>query len=159
MAGDDSQRLTVKAQAQGFDQAAKEIGKVTGAQEKLKAKVAGQAKGTERAAQAQDKLNASNEDYISLLGRIDPRLGALADAMFKGSKAAGDLANTQLNLRSVLSTTSDAIKAQANTLKLLAAGGAVYAGITAAVSAYRQMRSDASAGRFVRGCGGNGFGV
>ena len=99
-------------------------------------------KSTEKATEAQRKINASTEDYTSLLSRIHPALGAMSDALVKGGRVMGNFASQQIHLGSVLRKTRGAIVANAKALKLLGAVGLVIAGIAAIAKAIRTMREE-----------------
>jgi len=73
------------------------------------------------------------------------RVGAVADAMVKGSKIAGDFATQQISLRDVMTKATGAIRANWNAIILFAAGGAVIAGISAITAALGKMREEAEA--------------
>jgi hypothetical protein len=134
------QELRLKATAEGFDEAAGKVKAVDDAQKQVASTTTKGIKATEAATAAQDKANVSAETYTALLSRISPGLAALFDGMVKGTKIIGDLATQQLSLRGVMSKTAGVIRANANALKLIGAGGAVVAGIMLIVRAVNQMK-------------------
>lgn len=141
--GEETQDLKLQAKAVGFDQAAKEVDKVSDAQKGLTDKVDASSGAKDAATKATDKLKASESDLTSLLSQINPQLGAFADALFKGGKIAGDLASQQISLGGAMAKATGFIKANAGALKLLAASGAVVIGIMAIVRAIGAVREEA----------------
>ncbi len=136
------QDIRLNIEAAGADKAAGDVGKVDAAQKGLTDKTIDAKKPTEELDQATKKLTASEEDYTALLGRVHPALGAMADVMLKGSKVVGDLAAQEINLTAVTARATAALAAHKDTLKLLAAGGAVVAGIGAVISSLRAARAE-----------------
>lgn len=90
---------------------------------------------------AQVKLNATSEDYTSVLGRIHPALGAIGEAGTKLTRILGDVGGANLNLAGRLRGVTAAIRRNAAAFKTLLAGGAVAAGIWLIVRAVQAMRA------------------
>ena len=133
-------KLTAEVEVKGAKEGARALGEVDGAQKRV---VETGEKGVKTAATAtvaQEKLNASTEDYTSLLGRISPVLGGFVDGMVKGAKVAGDFATQQISLRGVLGHATTAIRNNARALKLIGAGGAVVAAISLIVRSVQAMK-------------------
>lgn len=136
------EKLTLKSEAKGFDETAKKVDTVADAQDRLKGAVKKTAEPTRDAAAAQDKLNASESDFIGLLTQVAPGMGRFADAMIKGLKIAGDLSTQELKLGEIIAKTTGFIKANAGAFKLLLAGGAVAAGFAAIAAAMGKVREE-----------------
>jgi hypothetical protein len=141
--GEGTQKLTLEAAAKGFDKAAGDVAKVSGATEGLKDQSEASAAQTTKAAEATDKLNASESDYIELLRRTNPLLGELADGLLKGTRIAGDLASRNIDLKGTFSKLTAAVKGNVAALKLIGAGGAVVASVLAIAHALKVMREEA----------------
>ena len=140
--GEGTQKLTVEAQAKGFDKTAAEVSKVAEAEERLEGQTTGAAKATDAASEAAQKLNASESDYVEILRQVNPALGNLADSLLKGGRVAGDLASQNINLAGAFGKATEAIKNNAGALKLIGAGGAVVLGIYAITQAVKAMREE-----------------
>ncbi len=138
-------KLTTQVEVTGAEAAAEKFGKVAAAEEKVVAGQAGTAAGAEAATEATGKLNASTEDLVTLLAGVSPALGAFADTLVKGSKVAGDLATQNINLAGSHKKAAAFAREHGNTLKLLAAGGAVVLGITAIVNAVQTLKESHAA--------------
>ncbi len=138
-----TQKLTIEAEAKGFEQTAKKIESVSDETQKLTDATQRQAKDTEAATDAQKKHTASEGDFLGLLREIHPALGIFAESLLRGIKITSDLASEQINLNTILGQASDAIKTNKKALDLLAATGAVVAGITAVVNAIRSVAEEA----------------
>jgi len=141
MGGEQKTKLTLLAEALGFDQSARAVDVLTKAQEELKKKSAelegakltgtvaevGKLRGEQQALGAaiaelhpeQDKLNASERTYIGLLSQISPALGSFVEGGVRSIKVAGDLASKNLELTGVLKGAKDMILQNANGLALL----------------------------------------
>jgi hypothetical protein len=137
------QELRQRVVQEGAEDVASKLDDVATAQERAAGKVDELGAASDDAAQKQQKLNTSTEDLTSLLSRIDPRLGALADTLFKSSKIVGDLASQQINLGKATEVATNFLKSNAGALKLLAAGGAAALGIYAIARAFQTMREEA----------------
>ena len=129
MAGEE--KLTIKSEAKGFDETAKQVDKVTDSQEKLKQAVGKTAKPSRDSADAQKQVNASTSDYIGILNQINPALGGYVDASLKAIKVAGGLADQQIPIIDLVKKATTAIKANVSILKLFGAGGALVGGVLA----------------------------
>jgi len=125
------QDLTIRAKAEGTEQAAADVEKISEATGRLDGSTKKQADATDAATDAQGKLNAAEEDYIGLLAEVSPALAQFADGLLKGSKVAGDFATKNIDLGKALGTATSAAKANAGSLALIGSGGAVLAGIVA----------------------------
>lgn len=137
------EKLTIRAEAEGFGEAAKKIDGVSEAEDRLKGKVQETGAASEETRKATENLTASEGDYVSLLSQINPTIGAFADGILKASKIAGDAAGQNINLAATFAKLREAIKANASALKLLGAASAVAAGIwliVRAVEAEREAR-------------------
>jgi len=133
-------KATVRAETVGAEQAAKDLDKVTQAEESLAGQTSKAGSASETAAKQADKFHASESDVVSLLTQASPTLGAFVDGMLKSGKIAGDLASRNINLKETFGSLSAAIKANAGALKLLGAGAAVAAGIWLIVRALNAER-------------------
>lgn len=146
------EKLTLKTEVTGADATAASLEKVkkaqdavTGGSTKATAATAAVAQGTDavdKATASQEKLNASESDFVGVLSRLSPALGGFADAMLKGGKIAGDLAGKQIKFGEVLNAVTTAINKNAGALKLLGAAGAVVLGITLITNALAKMREE-----------------
>jgi len=139
----EESKLRMKMETVGAKEAARDVQEVAKAQEQVKSKVADTTAPVEKLTEAQGKLNASTEDYTSLLGRIHPVLGGLADGMVKGSRIAGDFATRQISVRDASRAMASALRASAGALKLLGAAGVAALGIGALVSVISRIRDEA----------------
>ncbi len=128
--------------AAGQDRLTGESGKAAEAAEQQAAAAEQQAAATEQQAAATDKAAASTEDYTSILGRIHPALGALADAFVKGSRVAGDLAEKQIKLGDVTASVTKLVGENAAAIKLLGAGGAAAAAILFLISQVNRLKEE-----------------
>ncbi len=143
--GKGQQDLKLTSKAEGFDETAKKVGQVDDATAKLKGQVGKGGKAATEAAKSQEKLNASESDYVSLLSAISPRLGLFVDSLIKGSKVAGDFASQQIDVGALTGKATEAIKKNASALKLIGAAGAVVLAIYAIVKAIETMRQESEA--------------
>jgi hypothetical protein len=141
--GDTKLRASVKIDGAG--QATKDLKGVAAAQREVTGEVKGAGQEAAQAADAQQKLTASESDFIGVLSRINPALGGLADALLKGGKIAGDLASQNISLSGAFQKATGAIKANAGALKLIGAGGAVVVAIGLIAGAMAKMREEALA--------------
>ncbi|MGB2985134.1 MAG: hypothetical protein WBE26_04570 [Phycisphaerae bacterium] len=136
------QKLTSEVEIKGAEKGAQQLKGVADAQKGVTGQVEEAAKGADKATEAQQKLSASESDFIGVLSRINPMLGGLVDSLFKSSKIAGDLASANINLTNVFGKLSGAVKVNAATLKLIGAGGAVALAIWAITRAVKAMREE-----------------
>ena len=126
------QELKLTAVAQGFDQAAGEVAKVTDAEKQL----------ADAASQSGVQTKLSGEQFRelqSILNDLHPGLGRLAAGFSKALDLAGSLGTSNVKLGGVLKTVTETIKANASALLLIGAGGAVVFGINAIVAAIQKM--------------------
>lgn len=140
--GESRQDLRLRASLEGGKETAKGLQEIDRAQEGLTGKVDDSTKRIEDATEAQQKLNAAESDYISILSRIDPQFAGFVDSLLKGSKVAGDFASAQFTLGDATATVTAAIAAQAGTLKLLGAVGIAAAGIGVLAKSIQQVRGE-----------------
>jgi len=136
-----TRKATTELEVKGGDQAARELGKVDQASNKVTKQTADSTKHTKDATDAQQKLNASESDYTELLGRVHPALGALAAATVKAGRVAGDLATKKIELGKALKAVTSGARNAAKSLLLIGAGGAVVAAIAAIVAVVRTMEA------------------
>jgi hypothetical protein len=136
------QDIRLNIEARGGDQAADSVKKVDEAQKGLTDKTKAAVKPTQELDEATRKAAATEETYTSILGRVHPALGALADGMVKGTRIAGDLATKQIHLGQAFRSATGAIRANWNAIKLFLAGGAVIAAIAAIGAAVRKMKEE-----------------
>ncbi len=139
------QDLKLTSKAEGFDETAKKVDQVADSTAKLKGQVDRGGKAATDAAKSQEKLNASESDYVSLLAAVSPRLSLFVDSLLKGSKIAGDFASQQIDVAALTGKATEAIKKNAAALKLIGAAGAVALAIYAIVKAIETMRQEAEA--------------
>ena len=137
------QELTTKFKTEGAEQTAKAHDQLAGAQKKVVDGTKEGAGATRDAAGAQDKLNASEGDFIGLLSAVHPALGQFVDAGLKASKVAGDLATKNINLKEVMGKVTAAIKGNAKALALIGAGGAVVLALLAIAKAWSVIKEKA----------------
>ncbi|MGB2987133.1 MAG: hypothetical protein WBE26_14770 [Phycisphaerae bacterium] len=77
------QKLTSEVEIKGAERAAQDLGKVAGAQKGVTGQVEGAAKGADKATEAQQKLSASESDFVGILSRVHPALGGLLDSTLR----------------------------------------------------------------------------
>lgn len=135
--------LRARATLEGGEETARGLTEIGEAQKGVSAEGQKGAQVTEQATEATDKMRSSMEDVNSLLSRIHPALGAFGDALFKGSKMAGDLASANIDLNAVQQKGLSVIRENAKALTLIGAGGAVALGIWAIVKAYQALSAEA----------------
>jgi len=136
------QDLTIKAKADGFDAAAKDVEKLTSAEDRLQGQVGKGAKTQDDAVKSQEALNASQEDWLGILSNISPALAQFAGSLIKAAKVSGDLASRQIDLGSVLSKVTKGAAASASAIALIGSGGLVVAGIWAITKALEAQREE-----------------
>lgn len=136
------QDIRLNIEAQGAEQTSAQVGKVDAAQKGLTDQTKEAKKPTEELDTATKKLTATEETYTTLLSRIHPALGAMADVMVKGSRVAGDLATKKITLREVTDKLAGAVRANWKALTLFASIGGVIAGIAAIGAAVRAMKQE-----------------
>lgn len=139
------QRLTLEASAKNFDKAQREVENLDAATKKATGGTTEATEATKQQTEAQRELNATNEDFVSLLSRIHPALGGFVDAGIKASKIAGDLASQNIDWGKSLETTKNLVTENASALKLLGAGGAALAGVQAIAFAWGQVKKEEEA--------------
>lgn len=87
--GEETQDLRLRAKAEGFEQAAKQVDKMADAQKGLTYKVDGSTEAAEGQPETQNKSTAAASDDVAILSRVDPRLSALADSLLKAPTITG----------------------------------------------------------------------
>ena len=134
--GEETQDLKLQAKAVGFDQAAKDVDKVADAQKGLTDKVDGSGKAAEDQAESQQKSTAAASDYVAILSRLDPRLGALADSLLKATTITGSMDGKTVSLGDSLKKVTGFLNTNVGALKSFGAiAVAVFAAVAAAVQA------------------------
>jgi len=167
MAGETTTRLTMFAEALGFDSTAssaevlaaalKRLGETTEALQTARTSGAvgdiSQLMEDEQilrqyiaeltpAQEKQEVLNLSTRNFVGLLRQVSPGLAFYVEGLFRSVHVAGELANKNLELNDILKAGKDFITGNANGLALLGAGGAVVLGISAISSAAAKMGKD-----------------
>ena len=139
---EERQELTIHAGIEGAAEAASDLEQVDHAQEGVTEQFIAAKPAVEQLAEAKKKLGASGEAYTSILARIHPQLGAMADVMRKGSEIVGQLATQKLHLREVTEKVTAALRANWKALAFFASVGGVIAGIAAIAAAVRAMKQE-----------------
>jgi hypothetical protein len=139
------QDLKLKAQVEGADKAAADLGKIDAAQGKVVDKTKQATPATESLKDAQVELNAAEGDYISLLTQAHPQLGLMVDSMLKFAKITNEAGSAQLSLGAILNKTTTALKANAGVLKLVGAAGIAALAVWKLVEAYKGLAVEAEA--------------
>jgi len=164
MAGETTTRLTMFAEAMGFDSTAssaellaaalKRLGETTEALQTARTSGAvgelPQLMEDEQilrqyiaeltpAQQAQEELNLSMRNFVGLVRQVSPGLAFYVEGLFRSVHVVGQLANKNLELGSALKGAGNFIKENAASLALLGAGGAVVFAIDQITGAYAKM--------------------
>ncbi len=164
MGEETKSRLTLMAEALGFDQSARAVDVLSKAQDELAkknaalegAKLTGtvaeveKLRGEQQAlggaiaelTPAQEELNLSTRNFVGLIRQISPGLAFYVEGLFRSVHVAGELGNKNLELNSILKAGKGFITENANSLALLGAGGAVVLGISAIANAVAGMAKE-----------------
>ena len=164
MAGETKTRLTLLAEALGFDQSARAVDVLTKAQDELAKKSAAlegakltgtvaeveKLRGEQQAlggaiaelTPRQEELNLSTRNFVGLIRQVSPGLAFYVEGLFRSVHVAGELGAKNLELNSILKAGKDFITGNANALALMGAGGLVVLGINAISNAVAKMQQD-----------------
>ncbi|KPL10732.1 hypothetical protein AMJ85_05280 [candidate division BRC1 bacterium SM23_51] len=116
--------LKGRVSIEGAEEGAQKLKKVSGAQAEVAEGAAVSTEATKAQAAAQDGLNASESDFISLLAAASPALGRWVDGLLKGVKVASEHSIQFRSLGGAISKATEFIKAHAGAMTLLGAGSA-----------------------------------
>ncbi len=83
----------------------------------------------------QQQFNTKTQDLVGILNRINPRLGEMALGLIRLARVSGDVAASEINLKDVLGSVTDAVKQNVEAIALIGAGGAAIAAINGIFSA------------------------
>lgn len=122
--------LVIKTMVEGADQSARDLDQVEDAKARVNDTVSTGVKATDEARESQEKLNASESDFVGLLDLIVPGMGRYADALFKADRVGQEFNVGLDNTAQSASIATSAIGSTASTLKVLAGGLALGIGFS-----------------------------
>jgi len=137
-----NEELRLKTIVEGADKAAADLGKVDAAQGKVTDSTKKATGPTEALTEGQVKLNAAEGDYIGLLSRANPALGAVADGLLKFVKIGNTAADTQINIAEVTKKATAALRANAGAVKLVAGAAVAAAAVVVLYKAYHVLTDE-----------------
>ncbi|HNQ24740.1 MAG TPA: hypothetical protein PKK06_16785 [Phycisphaerae bacterium] len=141
------QKLTLKAEVTGADQAAQEVQRLDAAVKHVQQTAAGTAPQTaelrtavdgvadaskdakgplEGIAVAEQKAAVTGEQWAVVLNRLMPGLGSLAISLHRVVGALGEAGNAEITFTGIAKKLSEAVAGNADAMKLLGAGTAAY---------------------------------
>jgi hypothetical protein len=129
------QELRLTAVAEGFDQAAGQVGKVTDAEKNL-------ADAVENTAGSVGLGNQQFRDLVGVLRGIDPGVARIIDGFGRAIQLADALGKSNLNLKDTLGQVIGGFKQLSGSMTLLGAGGLVVLSIMAIAKALTAMREE-----------------
>lgn len=135
-------KASIELKLDGADAASQGLKGVADAQGKVGDSAKKMGGAFDAAVKAQAPFNVSNEDLASVLNKIAPGLGELFQTIRRGSNVIGELAGKNLSLIETFNILKNGIRNNADSFKLLLAGGAVAAGIYAIQQALAAQASE-----------------
>lgn len=131
------QELRLTAKADGFDQAAQQVGKVADAEKKLGDAVSGNAGSTQLG-------NEQFRNLVGLLRDIDPGVGRLVDGFGRAIQFADALGKSNLNLKDILGQVTGGLSKMTGALALIGTGAGIAAGIALIAHAFADLKREAA---------------
>ena len=133
-------KLTVEVEVKNARDGAEELRNVDRAQKQAADNAEAAAKKYQAGAASWRTAGAAAEDYTATLNRMNPMLGATFDVMRRSLRIMNDLGGQSVALKSAFERLATATRNNFQALKLIAASGAVTAGIMLVVRAVNAMK-------------------